>query len=296
MSPKGKGEMTFLFPITSPFPDPLKDIDLIPQEDIALEQDLLLNSANPRAWQNYINHISTTNRPSESQSFFHNPDDHLSSVQLRLLGPVSSPSNRLALKRLTFVYERALSLFPTSYSLWRDYLLQRMKYVLGEPKGGLEAFWSRQIRAGKEKLDVGPTLMDGKGGEEEWEWSVIEGGIGALDGRIGYREWESLAATFERALMFLPRVSKSFVFGLVLALIYICPFERCRVCGRFILQYSCILNVHLLFHIPTLDAPLIEHYGHYRLRYTFEYGSAIFDGLRIEEEKHVFGSGGDTSG
>lgn len=205
--------MTSLFPITWPFPDPLEDVDLIPQEDIALEQDLLLNSANPRAWQNYIKHILTTNRPSESQSFFHIPDDHLSSVQLHLLGLLSSPLNRLALKRITFVYERALSLFPTSYSLWRDYLLQRMKYIMGEPKGGLEAFWARQIRSGKEKLDVGPTLMDGKiSGEEEWDWSAMdEGGTGALDGRVGYREWESLTATFERALMILPRVSTSVI-------------------------------------------------------------------------------------
>lgn len=207
-SSKGKERMSSLFPITLPFPDPLEDDGIIPAEDIALEQDLLLNSANPRAWQNYIKHILTTNRPSESQSFFHDPDSHLSSTQLRLLGPLSSPSNRLALKRLTFIYERAISLFPTNYNLWKDYLLQRMKYVLGDPKGGLDVFWKKQIRVGKEKLDLGPTLLDGKeGGEEEWDWGTIEGGMGALDGRIGYREWESLAAVFERALMYMPKVS-----------------------------------------------------------------------------------------
>jgi pre-mRNA-splicing factor SYF1 len=206
---KGKGKMVSLFPITQPFPDPINDLDLIPQDDIALEQDLLLNSGNPRAWQNYINHVCSTNRPSDSQSFYHEPDSHLSSSQLPLLGPLSSASNRLALRRITFVYERALSLFPKTYNLWRDYLLQRIKYVLGEPRGGIDAFWSKQIKVGKEKLEVGPTLLTSKEeGEEEWDWSTQQGSSGALDGRIGYREWSSLAAVFERALMFMPRVSE----------------------------------------------------------------------------------------
>jgi pre-mRNA-splicing factor SYF1 len=207
-SSKGKGKMAALFPITLPFPDAVADHELIPQEDIALEQDLLLNSSNPRAWQNYINHIVNTNRPSEIQSFYHDADSHFSSKQLQLYGPLSSPSNRLALKRITFIYERTISSFPTNYNFWRDYLLQRMKYVLGEPKGGMEKYWSRQIQSGKEKLDVGPTLVDDKeGGENLWEWGVMEGSLGALDGRVGHREWESLAAVFERALMYLPKVS-----------------------------------------------------------------------------------------
>ena len=200
--------MASLFPITVPFPDALTDDQLIPPEDIALEQDLLLNTTNPRAWQSYIKHVCSTNRPSEAQAFFHDPDSHLSSAQVRLLGPLSSPSNRLGLRRLTFVYERTLAQFPTNYNLWRDYLLERMKYVLGDPKGGLDAFWAKQIRTGREKLDVGPTLVDGEeGAEEVWEWSTVEGAMTALDGRIGYREWESLAAVFERALMYLPKVS-----------------------------------------------------------------------------------------
>jgi pre-mRNA-splicing factor SYF1 len=215
-SSKGKEKMAELFPITRPFPDPMQDIDLIPQEDIALEQDLLLNSTNPRAWQNYIKHVCTTNRPSDSQSFFHDPDSHLSSSQLSLLGPLSSSSNRLALKRITFVYERALSLFPSTYTLWKDYLLQRMKYVLGEPKGGMDAFWAKQIKVGKEKLEVGPTLLTGKEeGEEEWDWGTLQGSLGALDGRVGYQEWHSLAAVFERALRFHPRVSEQCTYGVV---------------------------------------------------------------------------------
>ncbi|UZJ57202.1 hypothetical protein CBS101457_006522 [Exobasidium rhododendri] len=208
-SSKGKEKMSALFPITHPYPDPSVDLTLIPQEDIALEQDLLLNSLNPRSWQNYINHVLSTNRPSESQSFFHDPDAHYSSSQVKLLGPLSSSSNRLALRRLTYVYERAISSFPTSYTLWKDYILQRMKYVLGEPSGGLNTFWAKQIQAARVKLDVGPTLIASKeGGSEEWEWGTLEGGASALDGRVGYREWASLAAVFERALMYLPKMPR----------------------------------------------------------------------------------------
>jgi pre-mRNA-splicing factor SYF1 len=226
---KGKEKMSSLFPVTYPFPDPTADNSLIPQEDIALEQDLLLNSLNPRSWQTYIQHVLTTNRPSESQAFFHDADGHLSSAQVKLLGPLASSSNRLALKRLTFVYERALSLFPTNYNLWRDYILQRMKYVLGEPQGGLTAFWSKQIQTGKVKLDVGPTLIDGA--NEEGEWAASEGGVSSLDGRAGFREWESLAALFERCLMYLPKVSSSISSLTHCDISHKFPIIRCLVYG-----------------------------------------------------------------
>lgn len=197
-----------LFPVTHPFPDPLQDQDLIPASDVTLEQDILLNSANPRTWNAYIEHVLSSNRPTGSDPFFRDADSHLSSALVKLLGPMSSSSNRLGLRRLTFAYERALATFPTSYILWKDYLLHRMRYVMGNPHGGLDAFWKKQIRLGKEKLDVGPTLVDGKDpGQEEWDWGLATGAIGPLDGRIGNREWESLAAVFERALMYLPKVS-----------------------------------------------------------------------------------------
>lgn len=73
----------------------------------------------------------------------------------------------------------------------------------------MDVFWAKQIKVGKEKLEVGPTLLTGKEeGEEEWDWGTLEGSMGALVGRVGYQEWHSLAAVFERALRFHPRVSE----------------------------------------------------------------------------------------
>lgn len=107
-----------------------------------------------------------------------------------------------------------------------------MKYVLGEPKGDINAFWAKQIKVGKEKLEVGPTLLTSKEeGEEEWDWGTQQGSSGALDGRIGYREWSSLAAVFERALMFLPRVSECDCGQQLTALVLNLLSFRCRGYG-----------------------------------------------------------------
>ncbi|PWN34677.1 protein prenylyltransferase [Meira miltonrushii] len=201
--------LTELFAVAHPFPDPLKDEELIPAEDVGLEQDLLLNLTNPRSWNAYLEHIVTSNRPSEREVFFRDADTHLSEAQVKLLGPLASGSNRLGLRRITFAYERAINAFPTNYNLWKDYLLLRMRYVLGDPHGGMDGFWKKQIRLGKEKLDAGPTLLDGKDqGQEEWQWGLATGALEPLDGRIGYKEWHDLAAVFERALMHLPTLPR----------------------------------------------------------------------------------------
>ena len=190
--------LTSLFPITSPFPDPTTDDTLIPTSDVMLEQELLRNPDNFRSWTSYIDHIIETNvvkRPP--------PDISLSAHQAALLGLLASSTQRTALRRITSIYERALVQFPTRYSLWRDYLQHRSRFVLGEPKGGFEAKRKRDLQAAREKLDFGPALIESP--DDEDYGSNYRGG---LDGTVGWPEWKSLAALYERALMWLPTMPR----------------------------------------------------------------------------------------
>ncbi|KAK0546432.1 pre-mRNA-splicing factor syf1 [Tilletia horrida] len=194
------------FPLAWPIPLPTNDDDLVPLADIQLEQDLLLNSSNPRTWNAYIDHILTTN-----QAFIppHNiiPDHTLSPAQIQLLGPrFSSSKHCLAYRRIVSIYERSLAVFPYNYALWRDYLLLRSTYVLGQPRGGSASARRRMIQASlKQSLDLGPTLLDrAKGEAEENDWEAGE----ALDGDLGWEEWRSLAATYERAIRCLPKMPR----------------------------------------------------------------------------------------
>ncbi len=190
--------LTSLFPITTPYPDPANDDTLIPAADVMLEQELLRNPDNFRSWSSYIDHILDTNivkRPP--------PDVSLSTYQASLLGPLASSTQRIALRRVTSIYERALAQFPTRYSLWRDYLQNRSRLVLGEPKGGFEAKRKRDLQAAREKLDFGPTLIDSP--DDEDFGRTYSGG---LDGTVGWQEWKSLAALYERALMWLPTMPR----------------------------------------------------------------------------------------
>ncbi|PWN52203.1 hypothetical protein IE53DRAFT_385362, partial [Violaceomyces palustris] len=206
-------QISSLFPITSPYPNPANDPEIIPSSDIPLEQELLRNSDNLRSWSSYIQHVRQSN-------LFPNalPDRNLSSVQIRLLGNLSSSSQRLALRRLTSVYERALARFPTSFTLWRDYLELRSSFVLGTPKGGLLSRRRRQIQISRSNLDLGPTLVDNAHHEilqDEYE--------SGLDGILGWIEWRSLAATYERSLMWLPNMPRIWLDYLSLFLHPLCP-------------------------------------------------------------------------
>ncbi|SNX85149.1 related to SYF1 - member of the NineTeen Complex involved in splicing [Melanopsichium pennsylvanicum] len=186
--------LTSLFPVTFPIPNPTTDDTLIPASDIMLEQELLRNPDNFRSWASYIDHIIESNvvkRPP--------PDLSLTIYQAALLGPFASSSQRTALRRITSIYERALAQFPTRSSLWRDYLQIRSRFVLGEPKGGYEAKRKRDLQDTCEKLDFGPTLIDSP--DDEDFGLTYRGG---LDGIVGWKEWKSLAALHERALMWLP--------------------------------------------------------------------------------------------
>lgn len=109
-----------------------------------------------------------------------------------LLGPLASPTARKSLQRLTYLYEAALVNFPTSFKLWKSYLQTRMSYVLGK-------LVIKKRSGGRKKLpEMREALEDEKEDMEKWE--------GGLDGIVGLAEWRSLVATFERALMWLPKV------------------------------------------------------------------------------------------
>lgn len=188
-------------PLTWPVPNPVDDETLIPSSDIALEQDLLLNLDSLRAWTSYIAHITTANYHRRSA-----PDVRFSPAEARLLGPLASADNRLALRRIVSIYERALAHFPGSYALHRDYLYNRARLVLGEPKGGFDALRKRINHATRRNLDAGPSLVaEEDDTHDEWQWQWQDGG--ALDGTVGYKEWVALVAACERTLQWMPRVS-----------------------------------------------------------------------------------------
>ena len=204
-----------LFPLTVPYPDPSKNQDIVPASDIALEQELLRNPDNFRIWSSYITHVIDTNVQKRPQ-----PDDNLSSAQVALLGTLCSASQRLALQRITSIYERAIAQFPTRYSLWRDYLELRSSFVLGEPKGGIEAKHKRELQASKENIDFGPSLLETNDTSHDDYGPTFRGG---LDGIVGWIEWRSLAACFERALMWLPNMPRIWLQYLSIFLHPQCP-------------------------------------------------------------------------
>ncbi|KAK0518758.1 pre-mRNA-splicing factor syf1 [Tilletia horrida] len=127
-------------------------------------------------------------------------------AEVELLGPCSaSKAQRTAYRRIVSIYERALAVAPYNYALWRDYLVVRSADVLCQPRGGTTSTRKRMLQASLQNLDVGPTLLDRETGEaEEHEWEAKE----ALDGRHGFEEWRSLAATFERAIRCLPKMPR----------------------------------------------------------------------------------------
>ena len=186
------------FPLTFPIPSPSTHEDLIPFDDLVFEQELLRNPDNIRTWMDYISHVEETNyrkRPI--------PDPEMSSDGVKLLGFLSDKALRLALQRTVGLYERALSVFPTSYKLWRRYLSARAFFVLGEPHDGSAGRRQRLLQTTNPSLEMGPALLDMRREEELQEYWHF-----ALDGTLGWKEWRSLAAAYERALQWLPNMPR----------------------------------------------------------------------------------------
>ncbi|CAA7267929.1 unnamed protein product [Cyclocybe aegerita] len=113
---------------------------------------------------------------------------------LTILGPLASPFARLTLQRLTYTYEAALTQFPNSFKLWKSYLNIRVSFVLGKPVVKKRAGGKKKFPEMKEALE--------EGSEELPEWET------PLDPIVGWEEWRALIATFERALMWLPKLPR----------------------------------------------------------------------------------------
>jgi pre-mRNA-splicing factor SYF1 len=175
------------FPLTSPVPNPKSHSDLLSVKDLHREEDLLRNPTSFRAWwtalANAKEAISLAQRADS-------PD--VPPAGAVLLGPLATPAARAGLQTMTYLYESALTNFPTSFKLWKAYLLMRSQYVLGK-------IIIKKRSGGKKKLPaMTDALEDEKAHLEQWD--------GGLDGVVGWQEWRSLASAFERALMWLPNV------------------------------------------------------------------------------------------
>lgn len=209
--------LTSHFPLTFPIPTPATHPDLISTKDLYREEDLLRN---PFSFRHWWDSIQNTKDAASYANKLEGPSDVPPEVAA-LLGPLSSPSARKTLQRLTYLYESALVQFPTSFKLWKSYLQTRMSFVLGKLK-------MKKKAGGKKKFpEMREALEDEKEDLEERE--------GGLDGVVGWEEWKSLVATFERALMWLSRVCVSHyaIVSLVLTECY-----RCLVCGCSTSPYS----------------------------------------------------------
>lgn len=172
------------FPLTFPIPTPLNSPDVVAARDVQREEDLLRNPFSFRSW--WIA-IQATNDSFNSRIKTSKEEPGPSA-----LGPLAHPLARTALKRLTYLYESALVHFPGSFKLWKAYLQMRMGYVLGPQV-------VKKRAGGKKKFpDMKDALEDDKVDLEEW--------TSGLDPIVGWEEWKSLVAVFERAFMWLPKV------------------------------------------------------------------------------------------
>lgn len=177
------------FPLTFPVPTPKTHPDLLTINDVQREENLLRNPASFRAWWSAIH---SAREAFNTQLRAERRADSVTDANSQLLGPLASPLARRSLQCLTYLYESALVQFPNSFKLWKSYLQMRMSYVLGAPilkkkAGGRKKFPEMKDALEEEREDV-----------EEWD--------GGLDGVVGWEEWTSLVATYERALMWLPKV------------------------------------------------------------------------------------------
>ncbi|OCH87421.1 protein prenylyltransferase [Obba rivulosa] len=179
-----------IFPLTSPVPTPRTHPDLVSPKDIHREEDLLHNPFSFRHWWTAIQNVKENSSAAQRAE---GPLD-LPPEVAALLGPLAFPNARKYLQRLTYLYESALVHFPTSFKLWKSYLQTRMSFVLGK-------LVVKKRAGGRKKFpEMREALEDEQEDMEQWE--------GGLDPIVGWEEWKSLIATFERALMWLPKMPR----------------------------------------------------------------------------------------
>ncbi len=176
------------FPLTFPVPTPVTHPSLISVKDLHREEDLLRNPLSFRQWWSAIN----TTRETQNALLKLQSLSDISPETRSLLGPLASPAARQSLQGLTYLYEAALINFPGSFKLWKSYLQMRMSYILGKQL-------IKKRAGGKKRLpDIKDALEEEQEDMEQWD--------GGLDGVVGWEEWKTLVAAFERALMWFPKV------------------------------------------------------------------------------------------
>ena len=191
-SPSLINDLASRFPVTFPVPTPLTHPHLISDSDLATEEDLLHNPDNLRSWLSYIHQIKDRVAKLEP------PRSDTLSPEETLLGPLATHRSREGLQQLVCIYERALAIFPTSFKLWRSYILTRQSCVLGDLTEDAKKARQQQAKRGAAYKTNVRELLDGA--EEANQWK------GGLDGVVGYEEWKSLVATGERMLACLPHL------------------------------------------------------------------------------------------
>ena len=194
--------LSSIFPLVFPVPVPSTHPDLLTANDIHREEDLLRNASSFRQWWTSIN--STKDAHAVLQRAAVSP--HSPEVAA-LLGQLATPIARTALQRLTYLFESSLLQFPHSFKIWKAYLTMRMSFVLGRPIKPKRAGGRKKFPEMREALE-----------DEELEALSYDGG---LDGVVGWAEWKSLVAVFERALMHVPNVSVLFCVVFLLSGAYI---------------------------------------------------------------------------
>ncbi|KZT11434.1 spliceosome complex protein [Laetiporus sulphureus 93-53] len=194
-----------IFPLTFPVPTPTTHPDLVSTKDIVREEDLLHN---PFSFRHWWTAIQTTKEAYAALQKAERPPD-LAPEVAALLGPLASPVARKSLQHLTYLYEAALAQFPASFKLWKSYLQTRMSFVLGKLR-------IKKRAGGRKKFpEMRDALEDEKEDMEQWE--------GGLDGIVGWEEWKALVATFERALMWLPKMPRMWLLYLSIFNHPFCP-------------------------------------------------------------------------
>ncbi|KAH9484166.1 Pre-mRNA-splicing factor SYF1 [Psilocybe cubensis] len=184
-------ELSAYFPLTFPTPSPTTHPDLISTQDLHREEDLLRNPDSFRAWWSAINGMR------ENYTALQKTEANMSKFPenvLTVLGPLTTPLARQTLQRLTYTYEAALIQFPNSFKLWKSYLNMRMSFVLGKPVVKKKAGGKKKFPEMKDALEEAAEDL------QEWESS--------LDPIVGWEEWKALIATFERSLMWLPKLPR----------------------------------------------------------------------------------------
>lgn len=184
--------LTSNFPLTYPVPNPVTHADLVTPKDLHREEDLLRNPLSFRHWWSAIQNTKEASSALQKAEGSLDLDPEVAA----LLGPLASPAARKSLQRLTYLYEAALVQFPNSFKLWKSYLQTRMSFVLGK-------LIVKKKTGGRKKLpEMREALEDQQEDMEKWE--------GGLDPVVGWEEWKALIATFERALLWLPKVHTFF--------------------------------------------------------------------------------------